>query len=195
MRRLTTIMAVACIWAGCGDDARNHPVTGVQEDGTPKWVHRGSGTFATKGGGKAFFGVGIGEGSNRESMLRKIADNQARGEIAKMFDLYVGAMMKDYQRATTAGDFKATAEEQDVVAVQKTITDVSMTGIEIRDHWVNPATGAMYTLAVLDLENMAGAMDRAKQLNAQVREFVRQNARKAFEDLNRELKARRESGR
>ena len=191
MKRMTFfLLALSMILAGCSDpQGRDHPVTGTNKDGTPKWVHRGSGAFDSASG-KAFFGVGIVEGVRNEALARQTCDNRARVEIGKMFDLYIAAMMKDYQRSTTAGDFKASAEEQDVVSASKTITEVTMRGIEIRDHWQNPASGALYALAVLDLNGIMKSLNNAKQLNARVRDYVRANARKAFNDLDKELTKR-----
>lgn len=170
-----------------------HPVHGVNPDGTPKWVNRGSGAYETEQG-KAFFGVGIVQGIQNEGLARPTADNRARAEIAKIFDLYIAAMMKDYQRSTTAGDFKASAEEQDVVSAQKTITEVTLRGVEIRDHWMNPASGALYALAVLDMENIMKSLETAKNLSAKIRDHVRANSEKAFIDLNAELGQRSQRG-
>jgi len=194
MKRMACYALMFLVSACSGGAGRDHPVTGVHDDGTPKWVHRGSGAFDTKTGGKAFFGVGIVQGVANEALSRQTADNRARGEIAKMFDLYIAAMMKDYQGSTTAGDFKASAEEQDIVAVQKTITEVTLRGVEVRDHWVNPQSGALYALAVLDLTGITKSIEQAKQLNARVRDYVRNNARRSFNELDRELRKRSRRG-
>jgi hypothetical protein len=182
---LVSLVAVGCSTAPGPD----HPIHGVAPDGTPRWVHRGSGAFDGEQG-KAFYGVGIVQGIRNISLARQTADNRARGEIAKMFDLYVAAMMKDYQRSTTAGNFQASAEEQDVVSAQKTITEVTLRGVEVRDHWTDPATGALYALALLDLNGIMKSLDDANQLNNRVRDYVRANARRAFNDLDRELQKR-----
>ena len=195
MKRSAMMALVIVTLVGCGGPkGADHPVTGTQPDGTPKWVHRGSGAFDTDKGGKAFFGVGIAQGIRNEALARQTCDDRARGQIARMMDTYVASMMKDYQRSTTEGDFQSSAEEQDVVAVQKTISHVSMSGVEIRDHWWNPQSGAVYALAVLDLASMLKTMDQAKELNARTREFVRRNADKAFRDLNNELRNRSRTG-
>jgi hypothetical protein len=185
---------VSAGWVGCASKpAPNNPTVGVNADGSPKWVNRGSGAYdAAKG--KAFYGVGIVQGVRNEALARQTADNRARGEIGKMFDLYVAAMMKDYQRSTTAGDFKSSSEEQDVVAAQKTITEVTLRGVEIRDHWINPQSGALYALAVLDLEGIMKSLQNARELNTKVRDYVRANARRAFNDLDKELGKRRAAG-
>jgi len=111
----TTLVALslaAVFSTACGPpDGGGGPITGVNPDGTPKWVNRGSGAYDGEHG-KAFYGVGIVTGIDNPALLRQTGDNRARGEIAKLFDTYIAAMMKDYQRSTTTGNFKASAEEQ-----------------------------------------------------------------------------------
>jgi len=189
MKRTALFMFGVMLAACSGPAHNNNPVTGVEADGTPKWVHRGSGAFEEKGA-QAFFGVGIADGIHNEALSRQTADNRARGQVAKMFDTYVAAMMKDYMRSTTAGDMSASSEEQDVVSAQKTITEVTLRGVEIRDHWMNPASGALYALAVLDIQNFMKSLNKANQLSARVRDYVRANARRAFTDLDVELNKR-----
>jgi hypothetical protein len=191
MKGSVTPGLLCLLLAGCGGPAAGgpDPITGVNPDGTPRWVNRGSGAYDGKHG-KAFYGVGIATGVRNPALLRQTAGNRARGEVAKIFDTYIAAMMKDYQRSTTAGDFSASAEEQDIVSAQKTITEVTLRGVEVRDHWRNPRDGSLYALAVLDLGNVAGNLDRAKGLDRRVRDYVRANARRAFNDLDRELHRR-----
>jgi hypothetical protein len=189
MPRLALITSL--LWIGCAQTAGpTHPIVGINPDGTPKWVNRGSGAFDGEHG-KCFYGVGLLTGVRNEALARQAADNRARGEVAKLFDLYIAAMMKDYQRSTAAGDFKASAEEQDIVATQKTITEATLRGVEIRDHWTDPRTGTFYALAVLDVDGVAKSLDQTPQLAAPLRDFVRSNARRAFEDLDRDLQLRR----
>jgi hypothetical protein len=193
--RIASLVLGTLLIASCGGpQGPDHPVLGVHPDGTPKWVNRGSGAFDGQYG-KCFYGVGILTGVQNEGLARQAVDNRARGEIAKMFDLYVAAMMKDYQRSTTAGDFKASAEEQDIVSAQKTITEVTLRGVEVRDHWRDPQTGTLYALALLDMNGIMKGLSDANQLNARVRDYVRANARRAFEDMDRELQKRTDRGR
>ncbi len=182
-------LALLSLLVGCAHSEADPPVLGVNSDGTPKWVNRGSGAFDGEYG-KCFYGVGVLQGVQNEGLARGAVDNRARGEIAKMFDLYIAAMMKDYQRSTTAGDFKASAEEQDIVSAQKTITECTLRGVEVRDHWIDPKTGTRYALAVLDMNGIMKSLDDAKQLNSKIRDHVRANARRAFEDMDRELQKR-----
>jgi hypothetical protein len=188
MRRIALVLGSFALIA-CGGPQNAHPIEGTNPDGTPKWVNRGSGAYDGENG-KCFYGVGVLQGIQNEGLARQTVDNRARGEVAKLFDLYIAAMMKDYQRSTTAGDFKASAEEQDVVSAQKTITEVTLKGVEVRDHWLDPRSGTRYALAILDINGIMKGMDDVKQLNARVRDYVRANARKAFDDLDGELRKR-----
>jgi hypothetical protein len=169
------------------------PTTDVNPEGVPTWVNRGSGAYDGPHG-KCFYGVGILSGVENPGLARQAVDNRARAEIAKIFDLYVAAMMKDYQRSTTAGDFKASAEEQDIVSAQKTITETTLRGVEIREHWSDPQSGTQYALAVLDLNSVSDGLGNANGLNSRVRDYVRENARKAFEDMDQELQKRDNRG-
>ena len=137
--QLSILAAVLALGAGCPPPPGEGPgaVTGVTPDGKPVWVRKGSGKY-NGAHGVAFYGVGIVQGIRNPSLARQTADNRARGAIASMFHSYIAKMMKDYQRSTTAGNFQASAEEQDVVAAQKTITEVTLRGVEIRDHADGP---------------------------------------------------------
>lgn len=189
MRRSLLFVAALLFVACSSDPGPDHPVHGVNPDGTPKWVNRGSGAYDGQYG-KCFYGVGIVTGIQNIAHARQTSDDRARGEIAKMFDRYIVSMLKDYQRSTTAGNFQASAEEQDVVSAQVSITQVTLRGVEVRDHWTDPQTGAIYALAILDLNGIGKSLDEAKQLNNRIRDYVRENARRAFDDLDRELSKR-----
>ncbi|PIE18245.1 MAG: hypothetical protein CSA65_05890 [Proteobacteria bacterium] len=191
MKRISLLfcgLLMACPGPGPGHGGAD-PITGVTPTGKPRWVDKGSGAFNGKLG-KAFYGVGLVAGVKNPALSRQTADNRARGEIAKIFHTYIAAMMKDYQRSTTAGDFKASAEEQDVVSAQKTITEVTLRGVEIRDHWRDPATGTEYALAVLELKRIMDAVGKQQKLPARIRDHVRKNAERAFNDLDKELQKR-----
>jgi len=195
MKRWALPLGLFTMLFGCSTaPGPDHPVHGVNPDGTPKWVNRGSGAYDGQHG-KCFYGVGVLQGIRNPGLARQTVDNRARGEIAKMFDLYIAAMMKDYQRSTTAGDMKASAEEQDVVAAQKTITEVTLRGVEVRDHWTDPQSGVAYALAILDFNGILKSLDQAKELNTRIRDHVRARARRAFNDLDRELQKRSNRGR
>jgi hypothetical protein len=150
----------------------------------PDWVNRGSGAF---GGdkGKVFYGVGIASGIRNAAMRRSTSDSRGRAEISKILDTYVSVLNKDYMASTTAGDMSASSEEQHVEQALKTYSQMELSGVQIIDHWVD-TDGTEYALAALDMDSFKNNMDKMKELNEKVKQQVRANADKAFDELSAE---------
>ena len=169
---------------GC---ASKQPVTAktpIQDLKAPEWVVKGSGAFGGERG-KVFYGVGSAI-NMQSSLLRSAADNRARNELAKIFQVYTSSLMKDYTASTSAGQANVTSEEQNVEQAVKTVTAMTLSGSEIVDHWQNPATGEMYSLARLDLSAFKDNLDKAKELDAKAKEYIRQNAERLHGQLAEE---------
>lgn len=175
-------MALGAIFTACGGaGAGNVPIA----QGAPDWVTKGSGAFAGDRG-KSFFGVGSAPKMIDVAMQRDRANNRARAEILKVFNTYIAYMMKDYARSTTAGDMSKESYEADVVQVQKTISMGDLNGAQIVDTWRDTADGTMYALAVLDIAAVSEILSNKGELDAKLRDYVRANAAKAFDDLEKE---------
>lgn len=153
--------------------------------GPPNWVQKGSGAFNEKDS-KSFYGVGAVVGVKNEPLAWDAAENRARAEIAKTFETYTGYLMRDYAASTTAGDFTKNTEEQNVERAIKTVTTATLSGVRPIDRYKDEKTSTYYVLAKLSLEDMKNNLEQAKELNAQVREFVRRNADKLFDRLEKE---------
>ena len=149
----------------------------------PEWVMKGSGAFDVDGT-KLFYGVGVASGIRNKAMLRQTADNRARAEIARTMEVYVASLSKDYMASTTAGDMSESSEEQHVESALKTFTKSTLHGATIVDHWVDPADGSMYSLCELDLITFKEALENYRELDAKVRDFVRDNAEKMHDELD-----------
>jgi len=174
-------LAMVAVLAACGGSKQPEMSNQVLHANGPDWVNRGTGAF---GGdkGKIFYGVGIASGIRNAAMRRSTSDSRARAEIAKLLDTYVSVLNKDYMASTTAGDMSASNEEQHVQQALKTYSQVELSGVQIIDHWVD-TDGTEYSLASLDMENFKSGMDKMKELNAAMRDAVRANADKAFDEL------------
>src|SRR5688572_16691909 len=153
--------------------------------GPPKWVKQGSGAFNEKDS-KAFYGVGSVTGVRNEPLAWDTAENRARAEIAKTFETYTGYLMRDYAASTTAGDFTRNTEEQNVERAIKTVTATTLSGVRPIERYKDEKTSTYYVLTKLNLEEMKDNLERAKELNAEVRDYVRKNADKLFERLEKE---------
>lgn len=153
--------------------------------GPPKWVKQGSGAFNDKDS-KAFYGVGSVTGVRNEPLAWDTAENRARAEIAKTFETYTGYLMRDYAASTTAGDFTRNTEEQNVERAIKTVTTTTLSGVRPIERYKDEKTTTYYVLTKLNLEEMKDNLEKAKELNAEVRDYVRKNADKLFDRLEKE---------
>jgi hypothetical protein len=145
----------------------------------------GSGAFDGDRG-KVFYGVASASDIRNPSLLRTTADNRARSEVAKVFEFYTSSLMKDYRASTTAGEPGVSAEEQHVEEAVKTVTSVTLSGVEIVEHWQHPATGEFFSLARLDLEAFENLAAKSRELNDRMKEYIRENADRLHEELREE---------
>lgn len=58
------------------------------------------------------------------------------------------------------------------------------------DRYKDEGTNTYYVLTKLNLEDMKNNMEKAKELNSQVREYIRKNADRLFERLEKEEEKR-----
>ena len=164
------------ITAGCA-------TTPTKEAKWPDWISKGSGAFDDAEIGKVFYGLGIASGIENKSLARSVADDRARAEIAKTLEIYVAVLAKDYMASTTAGDMSASSEEQHVEQALKTFAKTTLHGAIIVDRWIDPNDGAFYSLCKLDLFSFNEALEKNKELNSKVRDYVRNNSEKLHKQL------------
>ncbi|MCC7202383.1 MAG: LPP20 family lipoprotein [Nitrospirae bacterium] len=157
----------------------------------PAWVTQGSAAF-NDSGNRVFYGVGSVTGVKNKPLARTAAENRARAEIGKVFETYTASLMRDYMASTAGGAVvakdTATSEEQHIEQTVKTFSAVTLSGVMIADHWTDPADGTVYALARLDLSAFRNSLDKARELNSDVRDFVKKNAENAFDKLEAEEK-------
>jgi hypothetical protein len=181
------IVGVAVAFAAlvaCGGEKKPEMSNQVLHANAPDWVNRGSGAFGGEKG-KLFYGVGIASRIPNASLRRQTADARARSEIVKTLNTYVAVLNKDYQASTTAGDMSSSNDEQHVEQTLKTYSQMDLSGVLIVDHWVDN-DGSEFALAQLDMDTFKSNLDKMKQLSAQVRDAVRANADRAFDELSAE---------
>ena len=153
--------------------------------GPPNWVKKGSGAFNEKSD-KSFYGVGSVVGVRNEPLAWDTAENRSRAEIAKTFETYTAYLMRDYAASTTAGDFSRNSEEQNIERAVKTFSAVTLNGVKPMDRYKDEKSGIYYVLTKLSLEDMKNNLEQAKELNSQIRDFVRKNADRLFDRLEKE---------
>ena len=158
----------------------------------PKWVTQRGAAFS--GEKRVFYGVGNAAGLQNPSLRRRAAEGQARRDIAQTMQTYVAALQKQFMAETTAGDMSKQSVEQHITDTMKQVTEATLVGSQIVEYWEHPTRNEAYALARLDLEQFLdvmksyqSAVGNAKELDAKVREYVRKNAEKAYDELNQEL--------
>ena len=154
----------------------------------PDWVLRGGGAF-TDGGGKAFYGVGSATGIKNYSLQRTVADDRARGDLAKVFEVYMVSLTKDYQAHTTAGNFENSSEEQNAEVALKVVVSQTLRGVVIVDHFEIPERREFLSLARLDydaFERNVEANETFQELPEKLQEDIKSRAEKLHIEMEEE---------
>lgn len=182
MSRLTHIglMLVAAAFMGaCAGNGKPSPIA----SNAPEWVNKGSGAMKDKDGKSVFYGVGIAQGIRNRALAVTAADDRGRAEIAKIMNSYVTTLTKDYMASVTAGDMTKSSEEQMVSQTMKNFAKFTLHGSIPVDHWKDPADGTLFALVKLDMASVVASLGESKELDAKVRDYVKANAEKAFDEL------------
>lgn len=172
-------MAGLAAAAGCG---AQKVAPGPVANQSPEWVNKGSGAF--KDGGQAvFYGVGIAQGVRNRALAVTAADDRARAEIAKTMNSYITVLTKDYMASTSAGSLDKSSEEQHISQTLKNFAKFTLHGAVIIDHWKDPSDATMFSLCKLDMNAIKKTLEESKELDTKMRDYVRANAEKAFDEL------------
>ena len=158
------------------------PAPGPVAEKAPDWVNKGSGAFK-EGGVSAFYGVGIAQGIRNRALAVTAADDRGRAEIAKVMNSYITVLSKDYMASTTAGDMNKSSEEQMVTQTMKNFAKFTLHGAMPVDHWKDPTDGTLFSLVKLDMGAMNKSLDESKELDSKMRDYIKANADKAFDEL------------
>jgi hypothetical protein len=163
----------------CGGKAKTSPIA----NNAPEWVNKGSGAMKDKDGKQVFYGVGIAQGIRNRALSVSAADDRGRAELAKIMNSYVTTLTKDYMASITAGDMTKSSEEQMVSNTMKNFAKFTLHGSVPVDHWKDPADGTLFALVKLDMSAVQQSLNESKELDAKVRDYVKANAEKAFDEL------------
>lgn len=184
-KMVSTLMLGLILAAGCASNKPMATATPIQDLKAPDWVKKGKGSLGTDNG-KVFYGVGSASAIQNPSLLRSTADTRARIELAKIFQSYNTSLEKGYQASIIAGNPAAASEEQLIERAWKSVTAMTLSGAEIVDHWQNPESGEFYSLARLHLDTFKNSSEKSKELDAKMKEYIRQNSDRMHEQLEKE---------
>ena len=173
------VAAAVSVMVGCTAAQKASPIA----SNAPEWVNKGSGAFKDAQGSAVFYGVGIAQGIRNRALQVTAADDRGRAEIAKIMNSYVVVLTKDYMASVTAGDMSKSSEEQMVSQTMKNFAKFTLHGATPMDHWKDPTDGTMFSLIKLDMAAVKKSLDESKELDSKVRDYVKANAEKAFDEL------------
>ena len=172
-------------FTGCG--GKRIDTVGFEKVDAPKWVLKSNGAFKD-GEERVFYGIGSASGIENYSLLRTASENRARNEVAKVFEVYMASLMREDAASTISERFNSSSEEQHVEQAIKAVVAVTLSGVKIVDHWEQPAKGVIFSLAKLNLDEFGENLERMKELNSHVKDYIRENAKKLHEELLKEEK-------
>ncbi|MCA9551035.1 MAG: LPP20 family lipoprotein [Myxococcales bacterium] len=175
---------MAGLLAACGGPQHQPPEKQGLSKNAPEWVARGS---VVQDG--SMYGVGAVAGIKNPSHARSTSANRARKEIAKIMETYSASLMKDYAASTSTGDLSNSSEEQHVEEVVKTFSAQLLTGVEIVNNWVDPASGTYYALAELNFERAKEiASVKATMGSSDVGKWLDEHGRDSLGNLEGDMK-------
>ena len=191
MKNFIMIILMIFVGAACSSIPKiPEPPKALVEYSPPKWVLLGGGAWEDSKG-KAFYGVGSATGIKNYSLQRTVADDRARGDLGKVFEVYMTSLTKDYQAHTTAGSFDNSTEEQNAEVALKIIVHQTLRGVVIVDHFEIPERREFLSLARLDYDAFKRNVENNKdfqQLPPKIREEIKTRADKLHEEMESESK-------
>jgi hypothetical protein len=153
----------------------------------PKWVKTGSYKPEEK---KAFYSMGEVMGIRNEPLAWDAAENRARAQMVKILSTYTASLMRDYAASTAGLDLKKTVEEQHIEEATKTFAAATLNGVRPIDRYKDEKKGIYYVVVKMELDDVKDMLMQSRELNSQMRDFVRKNADRAFERLEKEEQKR-----
>lgn len=150
-------------------------------DDAPDWVNEGTTTIDNEDG-RYIYGVGSVARMPDQSLQVATADDRARAEVARVLSSYMNVVSQDYSAALGSGD--GAYSEQSVSRQVDNITRLNMSGVRIIRHWKDEETGAIYSLAELDLQRVKDTVAKVEMMNADFRDYFRANADRIFDEFS-----------
>ncbi len=183
---LAALIGAAFVLPACGGDQVKAE---GRHDDRPSWVDRGG--TAMDDNDKAIYAVGVASNISDIGLRRSTADASARTEVAKIFTSRVQNLLKNYTASTNDGDKEAAeAHRQEAT---KVFTEMELAGVEIVDRFYDLDQNAQYALARLEAAAFEGQLEKMSQLSKRAKAIIRDNARRAFEEIDEESARRAEA--
>ena len=173
-----TLIITALLVVGCS--SKTQVESDLHIDGAPDWVNEGN-QMLNDDDGRLFHGIGSAPLMGDHSLQKNTADDRARAEVARVFSSYLTVASKDYSAAAGQGD--EAVSEQAVSRQIDNLTQINLTGAKIIGRWKDENTGAIWSLAELDLKRVQRTLDRAQEMSPALRAFLAKQGDSIFDRL------------
>lgn len=180
---VSVLVAALLALAACSSQTRLDSDLGVS--GAPDWVNKGT-AYVANDGGRLFHGVGSAGPVGDPSLQRSVADDRARAELARIFSAYLDVASADYQAAARSGG-NAVADES-VSRQIRSLSQVNLAGARIIARWNDPKTKTLWAIAELDMKQVKDTAGAAREMNADLRRYLGDQADNVFDRVSKEKK-------
>ena len=176
LRTWLTLIPAVLLVAACSGRTVVESDLGVR--GAPDWVNEGSQALNDRGG-RLFHGVGQAPAMGDASLQIATADNRARAEIARVLSSYMDLAADDYANASVAGESRTSVQQTS--SQIRNSTQLHLSGARIIARWKDKRTGAVYSLAELDMNTVKATLATARDMNQDARQYLDANADNLFD--------------
>jgi hypothetical protein len=151
---------------------------------SPDWVVKGSGAMHAEKG-RVLYGVGSSQGVQNIPLAIEDANLRARAALSAVFSIYVDRLQRDYTRSLGSGERLAQNDESQGIEVPlEGFTHMELKGSQIVDHWQDPKSGTIFSLAAIDMKQFSKDLKGYKQMSAQMKERILKDMDQAFDKLH-----------
>ncbi len=164
--------------AGCS--GKTEVESDLKIKGAPDWVNEGNQMLNDRDG-RLFHGIGSAPEMGDLSLQKTTADDRARAELARVFSSYLKVVSNDYSASAAAGDSQLS--EQAVTRQIDSLTQINLSGAKIIGRWRDENTGAIWSLAELDIEHMKKTLEQAMQMSPGLRDFLSREGDSIFDRM------------
>ena len=175
--------AGACLMVGavlalsaCGGKPAIKSDLGMED--APEWVNKGM-AYLDDEQGRMFHGVGSAPTMGDQSLQISTADDRARAALARVLTTYMDVVSRDYRSASGSG--KDAAADQSVTRQIKALTKVNLTGAKIAGRWKDKHTGAIYSIAELDMRHVKQTVGNVSDMDSDLRQYIQDNGDNIFD--------------
>ncbi|MDD2806682.1 MAG: hypothetical protein PHV33_14115 [Elusimicrobiales bacterium] len=127
------------------------------------------------------YGVGVVTDISDKSLAVDTADQRARENIAKMINVKLDSVHKDFSMSNKVGATQIPT--QDVGRKQGGKTEMNLSGAIPIEHWFDPVDGSVYSLVKLDTAAVKAALNTARESDPQFQKYITENSKRLISEL------------